>query len=478
MKTAVLIIKGAKFVKNNWKKIAIALFAILLVPIAFSVSYTTTKAIPALNEDQMRIYIEEAAAVGKDKTVIDWKNLVAIDAVRYKQNFKLANKNNIDELAKRFIKEDKKTITYDFSKYKSITDSVNNTYKSYKLNIDWRYVVMVDAAYENKNKKAFPTKQDSTINDIVNRFIKQTTKTETYTETTVTYVKKIQYVYVLYVPGHPEIGGYWQMEVVTVPVYTTVTKTRTVPNYVARSYKDVLEDMYLSEKDIPDDFSNVNNITVKYSKTTITYSTKSLDEVMKEMGFSSEDQKSIRIYRNVGLNIDYESDMNNDDMDPSANISSQEFISKVSPEAIVTYKKDKVFPSITIAQSILESGWGKTKLSTKANNLFGIKADSGWDGPYVTMETTEYTPTGQKIEIEANFRAYSDWQGSIDDHGEFLVVNSTYREHGVFTAKDYIEQAYALKNAGYATDPNYAVSLIELINKYGLSKYDQMAVGN
>lgn len=478
MKTAALILKGTKFVKKNWKKIAIALFAILLVPLAFSVSYTTTKAVPALDEDQMRIYITEADAVGKNKTQIDWKNLVAIDAVRYKQEFSLANKKNIDELANRFIKETKKTVTYDFTNYTKIVDNVNTQYKAYNLNIDWRYVVMVDGAYENKNKGQFPSTKDSTIKSIVDKFINKTTKQETYTEKEEKWVEKEVKIWVLNVPNMPEFGGHWETKIVRELEYVTVTKTRTVVNYVAYNYKDVLKSLNLSESDIPNYLTNVNDITVTFSRQITTYSTKTLEEVIKEMGFSAEDQKSILLYRNVGLNIDYEGDMNNDDMDPNAKITSQEFIDKVSPEAIVTYKKDKVFPSITIAQSILESGWGKTKLSTKANNLFGIKADSGWKGPYVTMETTEYTPAGQKIEIEANFRAYSNWQGSIDDHGEFLVVNSVYKDNGVFTAKDYIEQAYALKKAGYATDPNYAVSLIELINKYGLTKYDQAAVGN
>ncbi|OPJ59777.1 glycoside hydrolase family 73 protein [Clostridium oryzae] len=156
------------------------------------------------------------------------------------------------------------------------------------------------------------------------------------------------------------------------------------------------------------------------------------------------------------------------------NGSSKEFIEKVAPSAIDTYRKYQVFPSITIAQSILESGWGSSGLTRKANNLFGIKVSNSWKGPCVEMLTREYSKRRGYYYVIAKFRAYDSWKDSIEDHGKFLKVDNTrYADHGMFKAKDYTGQAYALKNAGYATSPTYAQNLINnFIIPYGLYQYD------
>ena len=87
------------------------------------------------------------------------------------------------------------------------------------------------------------------------------------------------------------------------------------------------------------------------------------------------------------------------------------------------------------------------------------------------METKEHV-NGQVITITARFRAYNSWEESIKDHGKFLKENPRYTKAGMFKAKDYIGQAYALKDAGYATDENYPILLISLIQQYGLYQYD------
>ena len=153
-----------------------------------------------------------------------------------------------------------------------------------------------------------------------------------------------------------------------------------------------------------------------------------------------------------------------------ANMTQQEFFTNVSAGAIETHKKGGIFASITLAQAMLESGTGSSGLTTKANNLFGIKAYS-WTGKTIQMTTKEYLQ-GMEVSILAPFRAYDNWNQSIEDHTNFLMQNSTYVEHGVFTSKTYQEQAQALQSAGYATDPNYAKSLITLIKQYNLDKYD------
>ena len=147
------------------------------------------------------------------------------------------------------------------------------------------------------------------------------------------------------------------------------------------------------------------------------------------------------------------------------------FINKLAPLAVADYKRSNVLPSLTIAQGILESGWGESELATKANNLFGIKADSRWSGKIYNTQTKEYynnsnTPTT----INANFRSYDSWEGGVKDHSEFLQAD---RYSKVINAKDYKTACDEIYKAGYATDPNYTSKLIKLIEDYELHKYDE-----
>ena len=115
-----------------------------------------------------------------------------------------------------------------------------------------------------------------------------------------------------------------------------------------------------------------------------------------------------------------------------------------------SYRKYGIFPSITIGQAILESGWGESELTKDSNNLFGIKADNSWDGETIEAITSE----NYNDKVKAKFRKYKDMNESIEDHAEFLVENNRYEEHGVFNAKNYKQQAIALQDAGYATKKN------------------------
>lgn len=151
-------------------------------------------------------------------------------------------------------------------------------------------------------------------------------------------------------------------------------------------------------------------------------------------------------------------------------IARQKFINTVAPYAEQSYKEYKIFASITLAQAMLESDTGKSALTKKANNLFGIKANK-WTGKTITMKTKEHYGNSDVV-VAAVFRSYDSWSESIEDHVNFLLKNSTYKQHGVFTAANYTEQAEAIQAAGYATDPNYANELITLIKKYKLDKYD------
>ena len=150
-----------------------------------------------------------------------------------------------------------------------------------------------------------------------------------------------------------------------------------------------------------------------------------------------------------------------------------EFIESIEQQAYINYKKYGILPSITIGQAILESGWGKSQLAMEHNNLFGIKADSRWNGDIATMTTNEnYSDV-----IEASFRKYDSKAESIEDHGLFLYENERYTVNGVFIAKDYRSQALALQSAGYSTAKNeageliYADKLINIIKNYNLMLY-------
>ncbi len=146
-------------------------------------------------------------------------------------------------------------------------------------------------------------------------------------------------------------------------------------------------------------------------------------------------------------------------------MNAKEFIAKIAPDATRDWLRSGVPASLTIAQAALESSWGSSGLTQKANNLFGIKG-SGPAGS-VIMPTTEYQ-NGVRIKINAPFRKYHSWAESVEDHTRLLhnkryaaVLNRTGRQ-----------AAYAVAAAGYATDPDYVAKLISLMDKYNLYQYD------
>jgi flagellar protein FlgJ len=142
------------------------------------------------------------------------------------------------------------------------------------------------------------------------------------------------------------------------------------------------------------------------------------------------------------------------------------FIAAIGPAAQTCMKRTGVPASVTVAQAALESSWGRR---APGFNLFGIKADPSWHGPAV-LEVTHEVVHGQPITITAAFRAYDDWQGSIDDHAAFLSGNPRY--HAAFACASGIEFAHAIAHAGYATDPQYADKLIEIIHAHDLMALD------
>lgn len=148
----------------------------------------------------------------------------------------------------------------------------------------------------------------------------------------------------------------------------------------------------------------------------------------------------------------------------------QIFIQAVGEAARKDMEKSGVLASLTIAQAILESGWGTSELAQNANALFGIKADGRWSGKTYSKETQECYDGVNYTTVTALFRAYSSWDESITDHSAFLLTGNRYA--AVIGEKDYKTACYAIKAAGYATAPDYAEKLISLIESYGLTAYD------
>ena len=150
----------------------------------------------------------------------------------------------------------------------------------------------------------------------------------------------------------------------------------------------------------------------------------------------------------------------------------REFIQKVADLAQADWKENSVIlPSVTIAQAILESGWGKSGLTVKGNALFGIKAGTSWKGKRLSLKTWEVYD-GKRVDITDAFRVYDSWEESVADHSDFLRSLSRYK--AIVGNTDAEEVCRLLQKAGYATAPNYAETLIKLIRQHDLTQYDRI----
>lgn len=141
----------------------------------------------------------------------------------------------------------------------------------------------------------------------------------------------------------------------------------------------------------------------------------------------------------------------------------QTYIDQYRDMAIEQMLRNKIPASITLAQGILESGAGNSELVKKGNNHFGIKCH-GWTG------RTVHKDDDAKQEC---FRAYNNARESYEDHSKFLTKNKRYSQLFSLSITDYKGWARGLKACGYATNPNYAPMLINLIELYKLYEYDR-----
>lgn len=134
------------------------------------------------------------------------------------------------------------------------------------------------------------------------------------------------------------------------------------------------------------------------------------------------------------------------------------FVASVYPAAARVAEKLGVDPAVLVAQSALETGWGKHMIEGEngrpSYNLFGIKADSRWEGESVSIWTSEYED-GLRQSREADFRAYGSFEESFEDYLDFIQNQGRYAS-ALAVAGDPAQYPQALQEAGYATDPAYA----------------------
>jgi hypothetical protein len=151
--------------------------------------------------------------------------------------------------------------------------------------------------------------------------------------------------------------------------------------------------------------------------------------------------------------------------------SESEFINMVGEAAQRSFKTTGVPASVSVAQAILESDWGRSRLTRQGNNLFGIKSlGSPGTAGSISMATWEHLD-GSDVVLQQPFRAYFTLEESVIDHAQFFIRNRRYAD-AVAVANDARAFARAIQADGYATDPSYADKLIALMDRYNLYRFD------
>ena len=145
----------------------------------------------------------------------------------------------------------------------------------------------------------------------------------------------------------------------------------------------------------------------------------------------------------------------------------EKYIDTYSQVAVEEMLRSGVPASITLAQGLLESGSGQSRLATEGNNHFGIKCHKGWTGRSMKHDDDARNEC---------FRVYDSPEQSFRDHSDFLRYRDRYKFLFDLERTDYQGWAYGLKQAGYATDPKYAGKLIKYIEDYNLSRFDIVSV--
>jgi flagellum-specific peptidoglycan hydrolase FlgJ len=151
----------------------------------------------------------------------------------------------------------------------------------------------------------------------------------------------------------------------------------------------------------------------------------------------------------------------------------EQFIASIAEAAVESADNTGVPASVTIAQAILESYWGSSRLAREGNNFFGIKAQTRNGSAGAIWFDVWEVIGGRNVMQSQAFRAYRTIAESFVDHGRFFVENGRYA--AAMAARDDPRQfAREVNRAGYATDPSYASKLIGLMDRYNLYRYDDV----
>lgn len=165
-------------------------------------------------------------------------------------------------------------------------------------------------------------------------------------------------------------------------------------------------------------------------------------------------------------------------------LSETEVIARVGSLFSADQKSSGILASVSLAQFILESGYGKSELAQNANNCFGMKKslsgntwpNSAWDGSSIyTKQTKEQNPDGSYETVTADFRKYPCVEKSIADHSAYLLGamnGSRKRYEGIAGMTDYKAVVQLIRDGGYATSLSYVQYLCSIIERWQLTQYD------
>jgi len=162
-------------------------------------------------------------------------------------------------------------------------------------------------------------------------------------------------------------------------------------------------------------------------------------------------------------------------MGPTGTMTNDQFLAASVPAAQQSQRETRVPTSVTLAQAILESGWGRSSLAANDKNFFGMKCFNNARGSYAvackSYSTNECNAVGVCSPTVAAFRTYGSGLDSFRDHG--MSIKSLARYAAAFNYTTNPNQFIAeVHKGGYATDPQYATKLIALMTKYNLYQYD------
>ena len=132
------------------------------------------------------------------------------------------------------------------------------------------------------------------------------------------------------------------------------------------------------------------------------------------------------------------------------------------------------FPSAIIAQACVESAYGKSTLSAKYHNYFGLKCGTKWTGKSVNMTTKEEYTQGTLTDISANFRVYDSMDDGVKGYFEFIQLPRYYNLKVVRSSLEYLQ---TIKADGYATSSTYVDTCYKVVTQYNLTKYDVIPSG-